>query len=108
MHEFKDGRSPLVYDLQELGRWPIDLSVIQLLEEKILKKSEFIVMENYNIRLRANTIKMLIEKIKFNSNSGVLSNGKYYRYQNTLYENIRLLANYIIDKSSKLQFNNPD
>ena len=31
--------------------------------------------------------------------------GKYYSYQNILYENIMLLANYIICKSSKIQFN---
>ena len=108
LHELKDGRSSLVYDLQELGRWLIDLSVIQLLEEKTLKKSDFIVTENYNIRLRANTAKMLIEKIKLNFNLRTLYNGKYYSYQNILYENVRLLANYIIGKSSKLQFNIPE
>ena len=105
LHELKDGRSSLVYDLQELGRWLIDLLVIQLLEERMLKKSDFIATENYNIRLRANTAKMLIEKIKLNFNSRALYNGKYYSYQNILYENVRLLANYIIGKSSKLQFN---
>ncbi len=35
-------------------------------------------------------------------------NGKYYSYQNILYENVRLLANYIMGKSSKLQFNIPE
>ncbi len=64
LHELKDGRSSLVYDLQELGRWLIDLSVIQLLEEKKLKKSDFIVTENYNIRLRESTAKALIEKVR--------------------------------------------
>ena len=35
-------------------------------------------------------------------------NGKYYSYQNILYENVRLLANYIMVKSGKLQFNVPE
>ncbi|MDG7038243.1 MAG: hypothetical protein JRN37_03650, partial [Nitrososphaerota archaeon] len=35
-------------------------------------------------------------------------NGKYYSYQNILYENVRLLANYIMVKSGKLQFNAPE
>ncbi|MEM0143642.1 MAG: CRISPR-associated endonuclease Cas1, partial [Candidatus Parvarchaeum sp.] len=108
LHELKDGRSSLVYDLQELGRWLIDLSVIQLLEEKKLKKSDFIVTENYNIRLRENTAKALIEKIKINFNARALYNSKYYSYQNILYENVRLLANYIIGKSNKLKFNIPE
>ena len=108
LHELKDGRSSLVYDVQELYRWLVDLSVIQLLEEKALKKADFIVTENYNIRLRENTAKALIEKIRLNFNARALYNGKYYSYQNILYENVRLLANYIIGKSSKLQFNVPE
>jgi len=108
LHELKDGRASLVYDVQELYRWLIDFSVIQLLEEKKLKKSDFIVTENYNIRLRETTAKMLIEKIKLNFNSRALYNGKYYSYQNILYENVRLLANYIMGKSGKLQFNIPE
>jgi len=38
----------------------------------------------------------------------VFYNGKYYSYQNVLYENVRMLANYIIGKSSKLQFDIPE
>jgi len=108
LHELKDGRSSLVYDVQELYRWLVDLSVIQLLEEKKLKKADFIVTENYNIRLRETTAKALIEKIRLNFNSRVFYNGKYYSYQNVLYENVRMLANYIIGKSSKLQFDIPE
>ena len=74
-------------------------------EEKKLKKADFIVTENYNIRLRENTAKALIEKIKLNFNARALYKGKYYSYQSILYENVRLLANYIIGKSGKLQFN---
>jgi len=108
LHELKDGRASLVYDVQGLYRWLIDFSVIQLLEEKKLKKSDFIVTENYNIRLRETTAKALIEKIRLNFNSRVFYNGKYYSYQNVLYENVRMLANYIMGKSSKLQFNIPE
>jgi hypothetical protein len=31
-------KMPLVYDIRELFRWLVDLSVLQLLEEKKLKK----------------------------------------------------------------------
>ena len=98
----------LLHEVQELYRWLVDLSVIQLLEAKKLKKADFIVTENYNIRLRENTTKALIEKIRLNFNARALYNGKYYSYQNILYENIRLLVNYIIGKSGKLQFNVPE
>ena len=108
LHELSNSRASLVYDLQELYRWLVDLSVIQLLEEKRLKKSDFIVTENYNIRLGESTAKALIGKIKLSFNAKVPYNGKYYSYQNILYENIRLLANYIIGKSDKLRFNIPE
>ena len=37
LHELNQSRTSLVYDIQELFRWLIDISVIQLLEEKNLK-----------------------------------------------------------------------
>jgi CRISPR-associated protein Cas1 len=49
LHELDESKEPLVYDMQELFRWLVDLSVIQLLEEKKLKKSGFIVTENFHI-----------------------------------------------------------
>ena len=51
LHEINQSRTPLVYDVQELFRWLIDVSVIQLLEEKKVKKSDFIITENYHTRL---------------------------------------------------------
>ncbi|MGY5147460.1 MAG: CRISPR-associated endonuclease Cas1 [Candidatus Nitrosopumilus sp. bin_7KS] len=107
LHEITPSRTPLVYDLQELFRWIIDLSVIQLLEEKKLKKSDFIVTENYNMRLREKTAKLLIEKISANFNTKVPYNGKNYFYQNVLFDNIRNLAHHISDKKIKFDFDVP-
>ena len=58
----------MVYDLEELFRWLADLSVLQLLEEKRLRKADFIVTEDYHSRLQPATAKMLIEKISLNFN----------------------------------------
>jgi CRISPR-associated protein Cas1 len=107
LHEMDKSKTPLVYDLQELGRWIIDLSVIELLEEKKLSKSDFIVTENYHIRLREQTAKMLIEKIQSNLNNRAKYKGKNYTYENILLDNVQGLANFIIDKSDKLKFNIP-
>jgi CRISPR-associated protein Cas1 len=49
LHETSAGKTPLVYDVQELYWWLIDLSVIQLLEEKRLGKKDFTTTENYHI-----------------------------------------------------------
>jgi len=99
LHELAESKEPLVYDIQELFRWLIDLSVIQLLEEKKLKKPDFIVTENYHIRLKQSAAKALIEKISINFNKKVIyKRNKRYSYQSILLDNVQQLANFISDK----------
>jgi CRISPR-associated protein Cas1 len=108
LHDLKDGRDSLVLDLIEPFRVLIDLSVVQLLEEKKLRKSDFIVTENYNIRLRELAAKALIEKVKVNFNMKVNYKGKNWSYENVLLDNVRTLANYIEGKTSTFTLNIPD
>jgi len=42
----------LVYDIQELFRRFIDMSVTQMVEEKKIKKGDFIITKNYHTRRR--------------------------------------------------------
>jgi CRISPR-associated protein Cas1 len=107
LHELAQSKTPLVYDLQELYRWIVDLSIIEMLEEKKLKKADFIVTENYHIRLREATAKTLIEKIQGNFNNKVSYKGKNYSYESIMLDNIQGLANFIVDKSDKLRFDIP-
>lgn len=104
LHETSSSKTPLVYDLQELYRWIIDYSVIKLLEEKKLKKSDFIITDNYHIRLREDTAKMLIEKIRANFNLKAHYKGKNHTYESVMLDNIQELANFVLDKSDKLKF----
>lgn len=105
MHEIAPSKTPLIYDIMELFRWIVDYSIIQLLEGSARpKKSDFIVTENYNIRLRENTAKSLIEKIKNNFNSRVSYRGKNYSYQTILQDNVSKLANFVLGKSEKIEF----
>lgn len=106
LHETSAGKTPLVYDVQELERWLIDLSVIQLLEEKRLKKSDFITTENYHIRLKPDTAKMLIEKTRLNFDKKASYKDKNYTYENILTDNVQKLANHILDKN-ELKFDIP-
>ena len=105
LHEINQSRTPLVYDVQELFRWLIDISVIQLLEEKKIKKSDFIITENYHTRLGEDVVKLLIEKINSNFNARYnYKNGKNYSYQIILQDNLQQLANFIIDKKKEFDF----
>ena len=105
LHEINQSRTPLVYDVQELFRWLIDVSVIQLLEEKKIKKSDFIITENYHTRLGENVAKLIIEKINSNFNAKcIYKNGKQYSYQIILQDNLQQLANFIVEKKKGLDF----
>ncbi len=107
LHETTATKMPLVYDIEELYRWLVDLSVIQLLEGRKLKKSDFIVTENFNIRLKENVAKLLIEKIRVNFNRRTAFKAKNFTYESILFENVRLLADYILGKARELNFNIP-
>ncbi len=107
LHEIAPSKTPLVYDIQELYRWIVDLSVIQLLEEKKLKKSDFIVTENYNIRLKDTTAKALIDKIMLNFNKTAEYKGKFHSYEYILFDNVRTLSNYIVGNATVLLFSIP-
>ena len=105
LHEINQSRTPLVYDIQELFRWLIDVSVIQLLEEEKIKKSDFIITENYHTRLGEDVAKLLIEKINSNFNAKCnYRNGKHYSYQIILQDNLQQLSNFIMDKKKEFEF----
>jgi CRISPR-associated protein Cas1 len=108
LHEVNQSHTSLVYDLQELFRWLIYLSVIELLEDNKIRKSDFIITENYHTRLRGNTAKMLIEKINQNFNHKIqYKNNKKYSYQNILHDQIQQLANFILEKKKECEFDIP-
>ena len=105
LHEINQSRTPLVYDIQELFRWFIDVSVIQLLEAKKIKKSDFIITENYHTRLGEGVAKLLIEKINSNFNSKYnYKNGKNYSYHIILQDNLQQLSSFILEKKKEFDF----
>jgi CRISPR-associated protein Cas1 len=103
LHEIAPSKHPLVYDLQELFRYVVDYSVIELLEMG-LKKSDFITTENYHIRLKAETAKKLIEKIKHNFGKRYEFRNKQHTLENIMFENIRELSRYLSGKTRSLDF----
>jgi len=107
LHEIAPSKHPLVYDLQELFRYVVDYSVIELLESG-LKKSDFITTGNYHIRLKPNTAKLLVEKIKNNFNQRYEFRNKKYALENIMFENIREFSRYITGNSKSLEFTIPD
>jgi CRISPR-associated protein Cas1 len=104
LHHMRMSNTPLVYDLLELYRWMVDLSVLQLLEDRKLKKSDFVVTEHYHTRLREQTAELLIGKLQLNLNRRVPYKNKQFMYDGVLQDNVQILANHIQNKADVLQF----
>jgi len=107
LHEIDHSKHPLGYDLQELLSYVVDYSVIELLETK-LRKSDFITTENYHIRLKPDTAKLLIEKIKNNFNQRYEFRNKQHTLENIMLENMGELSKYITGNSKNLEFSIPE
>ena len=76
--------------------------------ESGLKKSDFITTGNYHIRLKPNTAKLLIEKIKNNFNQRYEFKNKQQTLENIMFGNIRELSIYITGNSKSPEFTIPD
>ena len=73
-----------------------------MLEEKKIKKSDFIITENHHTRLGEDVAKLLIEKINLNFNARYnYKNGKNYSYQIILQDNLQQLSNFITKKKKE-------
>ncbi|MDH2901362.1 MAG: CRISPR-associated endonuclease Cas1, partial [archaeon] len=91
LHEVRSGKNGLVYDMMELWRSNCDYAVILCLEE-IKKQHLKWKVENYEVRLGEDIIKVLIEKLKL-----TLS-------MQEIIHNTRILARYLLGKTNKLRF----
>jgi CRISPR-associated protein Cas1 len=108
LHELAPSKTPLVYDLQELYRWIVDLSVVHVLEDKKLMKSDFIVTDHYHVRLEEYLAQMLIAKLKLNFNMSMPYKKKNYAYEHILMDSVQKLSNYIMDRDKTLAFDIPE
>jgi hypothetical protein len=76
-----------------------------MLEEEKIKKMDFIITDNYQIRPGADAVKSLIEKINSNFNARYnYKNGKDYSYQIILQDNLQQLSNFVVEKKKEFDF----
>ena len=108
IHEVAPSKFPLAYDLQEPFRWIVDLSIIEVLRDsKLDRKKDFIVTENYHVRLRPAAAKALIDRFSANMNRKVMVGGRNYSYETLVQEAARKLARNLTNEKSKLDFSLP-
>ena len=108
VHEVAPSKLPLAYDLQEPFRWLVDLSVIEVLRDgKLDRKNDFIVTENYHVRLRPTAARILIDRFSANMNRKVTVGGRNFAYETLVLETARKLARQLTEGKGKLDFSYP-
>jgi CRISPR-associated protein Cas1 len=108
LHEAAPSKLPLAYDLQEPFRWLVDLSVLEVIRDANLdRKKDFIVTENYHIRLRPAAAKALIDRFSANMNRKVPVKGRNYSFETLVMETARKLVRHLLGEKSGLNFSYP-
>jgi len=108
LHEVAHSKLPLVYDLQEPFRWLVDLSVLEVLRDiKLDPKRDFIVTENYHVRLRSTAAKALIERLSANLNRKVSLGGRSLSYESVVTECARKLARHLTVPHTRFELSYP-
>ncbi len=107
LHEARQTKYPLVYDVQEPYRWLVDTTVIEALEYERFSKTDFYRMDNYVLRLKPESVRKLLNALRIRFNSTVKHDGKYYSWDTILRLKTQELANYVLRKRSELSFEDP-
>jgi CRISPR-associated protein Cas1 len=102
------GKAPLVHNLQEPFRWMVDVTVISCLEKRMFTKKDFIITENYNLRLRPESAKKpTVELMK--QFSTTINYGKYnFEWNYVIVKKAYELAQYLIGNKKSLDFSSPE
>lgn len=108
VHEVAPAKLPLAYDLQEPFRWLVDLSVVEVLRDGNLdRKVDFIVTENYHIRLRPAAAEGILARLSANLNRKVTVNGRSMSYETAIAETARRLGRHLTNPRVRFDLSMP-
>jgi len=107
LHEARQTKYPLVYDLQEPYRWIVDATVISCLESEWFGKRDFYRMDNYVLRMKPEAVRKLIDALRIKFNSPVHHAGKLCSWDTVIRFKVQELANYVVGKRTNLDFGEP-
>jgi CRISPR-associated protein Cas1 len=107
LHEARQTKCSLVYDVQEPYRWLVDSTVISCLESNRFGNSDFYRMDNYVLRLRPEAVRKLIDALRIKFNSPARYAGKLYGWDTLVRLKAQELANHIMGTRTELDFGDP-
>lgn len=107
LHEMQKGKNSLAYDMQELFRFLVDLSVINLVEKGMMEKKDFIRTENFTLKLRASGTRKITNELNSWLNNVVNYQEKDASWNYVIFLKTRELAHYLIGKKKSLDLISP-
>jgi CRISP-associated protein Cas1 len=107
LHEMKNTREPLVYDLQEPYRWLVDLTILKALERNTFHKKDFIRTDDYIIRIRSEGVKKLMIELDNTFSQTVKYRGMNQQWGNIILLKTQELANQLLGKRKTIDFASP-
>jgi len=63
IHKTHTDKAPLIYDLQEPFRWIVEISILKILQKKLVNKSDFITTDEGNVKLKQDSTKIVLDEI---------------------------------------------
>jgi CRISPR-associated protein Cas1 len=107
LHEARQTKHPLVYDLQEPFRWLVDATIIESLESKKFGRKDFYRLDNYVLRIRPDAARRLLDILQTRFNATIRYRGKHYNWNTIVRLKCQELAGYILSKRNELDFSHP-
>ncbi len=108
VHEMQSTKAPLVYDLQEPFRCLVDVTIIKALEGNVFKKNDFIRTDNYEIRIRPNGTKKLIDALDRTFSQTTKFKGMKNQWYRIIQFNARDFSQYLRGNRKKIDLSEPE
>jgi CRISPR-associated protein Cas1 len=103
LHEARQTKYPLVYDLQEPFRWLIDLTVIQAFESGVLNLPDFYFTgDDYRYRFNAEAKQRFIDLIREQFNSGVVYKDRVMKWDTVIQREANELGRFLTGRTTAL------
>ena len=107
LHVPQRGATPLVYDVMELFRWIVDLTIIELVEAKKVKPEDFETTTDYKVRVKEEAGHRVVERLTQNFNRTVQVGRQHVQYDTVLDRDVRQLARFFLGDIKNVNFSCP-
>jgi len=110
LHDFSNyqTKQSLVYDLQELFRWLVDLTVMQAFESGALDLPHFYFTgDDYRYRFNGEAKTRFMNLLREQFNSGVTYKGRVLRWDTVIEQKTSELSRFLVGRSREVDFTEP-